>query len=239
MAPPSAPPPSSLGRLPGWAKAAVGAAVVALTLGSYWFVFYSASAAKIEGAKRQKKGLLDDLTQQEQAQQSYFADTDELGHREQRAKELNKVLPPDAQEDAFLSGVQAASNAAGINLKGYAPIDESVQSFYAKVPMRLEMTGKFHQIAKFAFELGKADRIINVENIEMTDPKLVGDDIILKARCLATAFHAVKPKEAPRGPGGAGAAGVPGAAGAPSTPAAGSPGAAAPAPTAPAPGGAK
>jgi type IV pilus assembly protein PilO len=96
--------------------------------------------------------------------------------------------------------VQQASNAAGIDLKGYAPLDEVTKDFYAKVPMKLEMTGKFHQIAKFAYELGKMDRIINVENIELTTPTVQGDEIVLKARCLATAFHAVAPKEAPRGP---------------------------------------
>jgi type IV pilus assembly protein PilO len=208
MAPPAATGQQlSLARLPAWGKFAVGAVGVALTLGVYWFVFYSDAAAKIEGAKRQKKTLLDDLATQTQAQQSYFSDLDELGRRETRAKELNKVLPPDAQEDAFLSGIQTASNAAGVDLKGYVPVEESVQSFYAKVPMKLEMTGKFHQIAKFAFELGKADRIINVENIELADPHLVGDDVVLKAKCLATAFHAIKPKETPRGPGAPGASG--------------------------------
>ena len=92
--------------------------------------------------------------------------------------------------------MQSASNAAGIDLKGYAPQEEVAQTFYAKVPMKLEMSGKFQQIAKFAFELGKVDRIINVENIELTEPKLVGDEVILHARCLATAFHALKPKPA-------------------------------------------
>jgi type IV pilus assembly protein PilO len=227
MAPPAATgQPLTLARLPAWGKFAVGAVGVAITLGIYWFVFYSDTAAKIEGTKRQKKALLDDLSTQTQAQQSYFSDVDELGRRETRAKELNKVLPPDAQEDAFLSGIQSASNAAGVDLKGYLPVEESAQSFYAKVPMKLEMTGKFHQIAKFAFELGKADRIINVENIELTDPHIVGDDVMLKAKCLATAFHAIKPKETPRGPGAPGAAptpAAPGSAAAPAPPAPGAP----------------
>ena len=48
--------------------------------------------------------------------------------------------------------------------------------------MRLEMSGRFHQIAKFAYELGKVDRIINVENIELTEPKVVGDEMILKGQ---------------------------------------------------------
>lgn len=204
MAPPVQ---SSLAKLPAWGKALVGVVAVFLTVVVYWFVFYSDVAAKIEGAQRQKKTLGDELTKQQQAQASYFADRDELALREERARELNQVLPPDAEEDAFLSSVQAASNAAGIDLQAYSPLDEVPQSFYAKVPMKLAMSGKFHQIAKFAYELGKMDRIINVENIELTGPKVVGDEVILHASCLATAFRATKPKETARGPAAAGAAG--------------------------------
>ena len=217
---------SALAKLPTWGKFAVGAGLAVLTAGIYWFVFYSDTSAKIEGADRQKKALRDDLAQQQQAEASYFADRDELALREQRARELNKVLPPDADTDAFLSSVQTASNSAGIDLKGYAPLDEVGQTFYSKVPMKLEMSGKFHQIAKFAYELGRSDRIINVENIELNDPKIVGDEVILKGKCLATAFHALKPKDAPRGPT------APGATPPPGTPPPGTP------PTAP-PGGAK
>jgi type IV pilus assembly protein PilO len=194
MAPPTAQ--FALSRAPRYVRAGAVVGAVVLTAGAYWFVFYSDAAAKIEGAERQQKALRDELVQAQQAEASYFADRDELALREQRARELNKLLPPEAQEDAFLSSVQQGANSAGIDLKAYAPQEESSQSFYAKVPMRLEMSGKFHQIAKFAYDLGKVDRIINVEDIELTDPKVVGDEIILRARCLATAFHSIKPKEA-------------------------------------------
>jgi type IV pilus assembly protein PilO len=191
---------SALAKLPTAAKAGIGAGVVAVVLFGYWFVFYSDVSSKIEGAQRQKKSLIDQLAQQEQAEATYFADRNELAVREQRARELNKVLPPDSQEDAFLSSVQQASNAAGVDLKAYSPNEEIAQTYYAKVPMRLEMSGRFQQITKFTYELGKVDRIINVEDIELSEPKVIGDEIILKARCLATAFHAIKPKESPRAP---------------------------------------
>jgi type IV pilus assembly protein PilO len=190
----------ALAKVPLAGKIGIGAGLVAAVFFGYWFVFYSDVASKIEGAQRQKKALRDDLMAQQQAQATYFADRGELALREQHARDLNKVLPPDAQEDAFLSSIQQASNAAGIDLKGYAPEEEVAQNFYSKVPMRIDLSGKFHQIAKFAFELGKVDRIINVENIVLRDPTLVGDEIVLKGRCLATAFHAIPPKEsAPAG----------------------------------------
>ncbi len=190
---------TQLAKLPPIAKVGIGAGLVLVLFFGYWFVFYSDVAAKIEGAKRQKKTLRDELGNQEQAQASYFADRGELALREQRARDLNKVLPPDAEEDAFLSSVQQASNAAGIDLKGYNPLEEQTQAFYAKVPMQIDMSGKFHQIAKFAYELGKVERIINVENIELTDARTNGDEIVLRARCLATAFHALAPKKDARG----------------------------------------
>jgi type IV pilus assembly protein PilO len=83
-------------------------------------------------------------------------------------------------------------------------MEEQSQNYYAKFPMKLEINGKFHQIAKFAYEAGKVERIINVENLEMSDPKLEGDEMKLRAKCLATTFHAVKAKppatQAPRPP---------------------------------------
>jgi type IV pilus assembly protein PilO len=63
------------------------------------------------------------------------------------------------------------------------------------------------------FEVGRLDRIINVENIELSDPKIEGDDVVLKVKCLATTFHSLKPKTA-----AAAKPGAPPAPGAPATP---------------------
>jgi len=199
MAPPQAQ--SALAKIPLAGKFGIGVGLSVVLLFGYWFVFYSDVASKIDGAERQKKELHNQFEEQRQAQATYFADRGELALREQHARDLNKVLPPDAQEDAFLSTIQTASNAAGIDLKAYAPVDEVPQNFYAKVPMQLDISGKFHQIAKFAYELGKVDRIINVENIVLTDPSASGDEIVLKGHLLATAFHALLPKGSPRGEG--------------------------------------
>jgi type IV pilus assembly protein PilO len=197
MAPPQ--PQFALNKIPLAGKLGIGVGLSLFLLFGYWFVFYSDVASKIEGALRQKAELKTQYVDQQQAQASYFADRGELALREQHARELNKVLPPDAQEDAFLSTIQTASNAAGIELKGYSPADEVTQTFYSKVPMQLELSGNFHQIAKFAYELGKVERIINVENIVLTDPSVSGDEIVLKGHCLATAFHALLPNGSPRG----------------------------------------
>lgn len=199
---------STLAKLTLPARIGLGAGMFVLFAFAYWFIFYSETASKIEAARRQSSQLKQDLAQQELAQASYFADKDELALRQQRAREFNKVLPADTQQAAFLSSIQQASNTSGVDLEAWTPQDEVPQSFYSRVPMQLAMTGKFDQIAKFTYEVSKLDRIINIENIELTQPHTQGDEIILQARCLATAFHVVAPKVPP-------AAGQPGQPGAP------------------------
>lgn len=203
MAPPAAPSPSLLAKLNTPAKIGIGAGFVVALGAGYWLMFYSDVANKIEQETRQKAALQSELSQQKQALATYFADRDELALRTQRQREFNKVLPADSQIAAYLSSLQQVSNASGVDLKSWQPLEEQSAQFYVKVPMKLEMRGKFHQIVKFAHEAGKQDRIINIENIKLTEPKVVGDEVFLTATCLATAFHAIvkaqpKPAGAPK-----------------------------------------
>jgi type IV pilus assembly protein PilO len=201
MAPPGAPAnQSALAKLPLLGKIGIGIFVVVAVGFAYWFIFYADVSKKIDAANAQSRQLKTDLAAQQQAQAMYFADRDELALRQQRARDFNKVLPADKQQPAFLSSVQAAAGTAGVSLTVYQPMDEQPQAFYVKDPMRLEVTGHFHQITKFMYEVGRLDRIINMENIELIDPKTQGDEVLLKGKCLATAFHTLKPKE-PAAPG--------------------------------------
>lgn len=186
----------SLNKLPLPGKIAVGAVLCTLLGVAYYVILHTEVSARIDRAKFQTGELQAEVTRQKAAQASFLADRDELTMREQKQRELNKVLPADTEAAAFLSALQTVSNVSGIDLKAWQPLEEQPQTYYAKVPMRLEITGRFHQIAKFVFEVGKQDRIINIENLEIGEAKPEGEDIVLKARCLATTFHLLK-KAAP------------------------------------------
>ena len=56
--------------------------------------------------------------------------------------------------------------------------------------MKVSLTGRYHQIAKFFNGVGQLDRVINMENISLTDPKPDGTDVVVKVEALATAFRA-------------------------------------------------
>ena len=182
----------SLNRLPIVGKVGVGAVLCVLLGAAYYVLLHTDVAVNIDRERAKTAELETELSKVKQSQASYFADRDELAMRQQKQRELNKVLPTDTEAAAFLSALQSVSNISGIDLKAWSPQEEVPQTFYAKVPMKLSITGRFHQIAKFVYEVGKQDRIINMENLELGEPKVEGEDVVLKATCLATTFHLLK-----------------------------------------------
>src|SRR5215831_9182224 len=191
-------------RNPTFTKIGVGGALAGLVAVVYFVIFYGEVADAIDRQKRQEQVLTNDLTQARQGEFAYHKDLAELAERQQRQREFNKILPETTEYPAFLSAVQGVANISGVSLQGWSPMEEVAQKFFARVPMRLSLTGKFHQIAKFFYGIGQLDRIINVENISLTDPKTVGEEVQLKVDCLATAFHTL-PTDAKGAPGAPGA----------------------------------
>jgi type IV pilus assembly protein PilO len=179
----------NLGRYPLLTKIAVGFIMAGLTAVAYFLLFYSDVSDAIARQKKQELTLKTDLATAQQSEFEYHKDLAELAEKQQKQRELNKILPETTEYPAFLSAVQGVANVSGVSLQGWSPMDEVTQKFFARVPMRLTLQGKFHQVAKFFYGVGQLDRIINIENISLVNPKVTGSDITIKVDCLATAFH--------------------------------------------------
>jgi type IV pilus assembly protein PilO len=179
------------------AKFLIGFVLVALIAGGYYVVFYGELATKIDNARAQEQQLQRDLADARQNEQLYQKDLAELTDRQQRQNQLAKVLPSSTEYPAFLSSVQTVANVSGIALTSWAPEPESAEQFYARVPMNVSLEGRFHQIAKFFYGVGQLDRIINMENISITTPRLVDKAVNVKVTALATAFRALNANDRP------------------------------------------
>ncbi len=180
-----------LNKLPLIARIGVGAGLVLLLGVAYFVVFYGDIESSIKAAQGQEQALRNDLGDAHKNEFAYQKDLAELTDRQQRQRELNKVLPVDTEYPAFLSAVQSVANVSGIGLTAWAPQPEVAEQFYSRVPMKVTLVGRYHQVAKFFYGVGQLDRIINMENISLTDPKIQGDDVVVKTEALATAFRAL------------------------------------------------
>src|SRR5690349_2547620 len=131
---------SALARLTLPAKIAIGAVLMVLSGVVYFVVFYGDLATTIKAEEGRQRQLAAELGEAKKAQHAYQLDLAELTERQQRQRELNKILPATTEYPAFLSAIQSVANAAGVNLSAWTPQDEAPDVFYARVPMRLELS---------------------------------------------------------------------------------------------------
>ena len=191
-----------MARYPRLAKVGVGVLLTALVLVAYFVLFYDEISESIAKQKREEQTFRAELSRVKQAEFEYHKDLAELTERQQRQRDLNKILPETTEYPAFLSALQGVANISGVALQAWTPQEEVLQKFFARVPMHLSLQGKFHHVAKFFYGVGQLDRIINVENISLSEPKSQNDEVLLKVDCLATAFHTLAtPVAKPAAPG--------------------------------------
>jgi type IV pilus assembly protein PilO len=189
---------SSLAKLPTAAKVAVGGGLLLLIGVAYFVVFYTDLQSSIKAAENQEQKLRSELSEARKSEFAYQRDLAEVTDRQQRQREYNKILPATTEAPAFLSSIQNVANIAGVGLTAWNPLPEVTEQFYARIPMKLELSGRYHQIAKFFHGVGQLDRIINVENISIREPKKSGEDIVVKVDALATAFRTLPEGATPK-----------------------------------------
>lgn len=86
---------------------------------------------------------------------------------------------------------------------------------FVKVPVDIEVTGTYYQLKRFFSSLRpklteqvagapkapeEKDRIVTIESLTLTDPKVKNNEIVLTARFVASTFRADKPAAAPGAP---------------------------------------
>lgn len=186
---------SVLERLPPAGKVGVGLLFAVLIGLLYFVVFYSDVDNDLTQQRASEGKLKAQLTEAQTSRDEYQKDADEKARREQQAREYKKILPDEAETPTFLSTLQDVATISGVNLSSWSPIEEAPQEFYSKVPMKLTLNGKFHQVVKFFFSVGQQDRIINIEDIKIkkSGSKTAPDDVDVE--CLATAFRAIRAGE--------------------------------------------
>jgi type IV pilus assembly protein PilO len=182
----------SMGKLPLVARLGVALGLLGLTGVAYYVVFYGTLAGEIQAAKAREQQLGQELALARKAEFAYQKDLAELTERQQRQRELNKVLPMASEYPAFLSAIQNVANVSGVQLAAWSPNAEVSEQYYARVPMKLTLVGRYHQVAKFFYGVSQLDRIINLENVMLTKPEVRGEDVLVQAETLATAFRGLQ-----------------------------------------------
>ncbi len=182
-------PQANFATLPVGAKIFVAFFILALISAGYYFGVHMTMEEDIQNARRRHEVLQNDLTQAHERQQEYLKLREELAGRDALDKQNMRILPETAEIPAFLDDLNRLAELSGLRVGNVQPRPEAGEQFFVRVPVSLAVSGKYHQLAKFFYNISRLERAINMENISLTTPTKEGEDINLSVSVLATTFR--------------------------------------------------
>lgn len=205
MAPPAgAAKDSGFAKLPVAAKLGILVMLLLLISAIYYFALHMTLTDDIASAQQRYNTLEDDLVAAQLRQQEYLECTQLLAQREAIDRQNKRILPEKAEIAAFLQDLNRLSELSGLQMTLVEPRPEEAQEYYVRIPVNLKLAGRYHQLAKFFYNVSRLERAINMENVHLTEPVVVGDEVRLSVDVLATTFR--RPGEGDVAPDPAGGA---------------------------------
>jgi len=153
-------------KTPGKIAVTIGAIGVLGLL--FYQVLYSDLSEDITRAEAQRADLETERAQYDKRKREYLAYRGELRLPQEEQRELLRALPKKAEIPSFISNVQEQAELSGLEVLHIDIDPESPQDLYVKIPVKMEIRGTYHQIAKFFKNTSELRRIVNVENLSLT-----------------------------------------------------------------------
>ncbi|MGW8222754.1 MAG: type 4a pilus biogenesis protein PilO [Syntrophobacteria bacterium] len=190
-----------LSKLSRTQKLLIAVAILGVLWGCFvWFLYMpqTEQITKLKGdldAAKTKLARLKNVEKNLRAFKKKYRDT------ELQFKQALKLLPDKEEIPALLSSISNLGAQSGLEFLLFQPQKEVNRNFYAEIPLKIEVTGPYHNVATFFDKVSRLSRIVNIGDVKMTEAtaaKTKSDTVILKTGCTATTYKFIEVKEQPQ-----------------------------------------
>ena len=173
----------------------LAALVVVLTLLNF-LLLVRPELATLETQAAQQRALDSQLQEKSEIAQNLNERRREMDVLQQKLDEALAELPESADLDELLGQLNEIGRKSGLEISAVEPAPEQPAQIYVKIPIKMALTGNYHEIAMFLQSLANLRRIVNVNNIQLGAPTLRSEKVVLSSSFIATTFRFLDPKAA-------------------------------------------
>ena len=187
-----------IAKAPAGAKyGGLAAAIIALTAANF-FLLVEPTEAKIKQQVEQRRKLDIDLAEKSEIAQNLNERRREMDVLEQKLAEALTELPENKDIEELLAQLNDIGKKSGLEIARVEPGPETVGGgdFFARIPIKMVVSGNYHEIAMFLQQVSTMRRIVNVNNIRLDGAKVKNEKVVLNTSFLATTFRFVNTKPA-------------------------------------------
>jgi type IV pilus assembly protein PilO len=92
---------------------------------------------------------------------------EQLAEMEASFGALLRQLPETTEVESLLIDVSQTGLASGLEVKKFKPSAEEKKGFYAELPIALEVSGSYHQLATFISGIASLPRIVTISEMKL------------------------------------------------------------------------
>lgn len=175
----------------------LAALVVLMTAANFFFVIQPLEEQMEQQVAEQRRLDLE-LAEKSEIAQNLNERRREMDVLEQKLAEALTELPENKDVEELLAQLNDIGKKSGLEIARVEPGPETVGGgdFFARIPIKMVVSGNYHEIAMFLQQVSTMRRIVNVNNIKLDGAKVKNEKVVLNSSFLATTFRFVNTKSA-------------------------------------------
>jgi type IV pilus assembly protein PilO len=120
---------------------------------------------------------------------------EKLNELNESLSKAKRELPNNSEIPNLLKAISTTAKKSGLEVRRFQPLPEVKKEYVAEVPVALEVTGSYHEVAMFFDQLSRMSRIVYVQDVAMSDPDERGDKVYLTVTGKAVTFRFLSDEE--------------------------------------------
>jgi type IV pilus assembly protein PilO len=132
---------------------------------------WSDQLTALDNGKKEEEKQKDDFVKKKTQSVNLDAHKQQLREIDQVFGTLLKQLPNKSEMDALIIDINQAGLGRGLQFELFKPAQfESMQDFYAELPIQIRVVGSYHDIGAFASDVSRLSRIVTLNNMNILIP---------------------------------------------------------------------
>ncbi len=160
---------NDIGRWPLLFRAILIGLIFAVVAGglSYYTVVRE-KFPRLEQAVAEEASLMDTFKRKQRKAANYDDYRNQLDEINRSFGAMLRQLPGETEIPSLLQDISQTGLASGLEESLFQPIPESAREFYAEKPIKIRLSGSYHQMGDFVSGIAALPRIVTLHNISIS-----------------------------------------------------------------------
>jgi type IV pilus assembly protein PilO len=135
--------------------------------GGTWYFVVQTDMPLYERAQREEETLRATFEQRQRRAANFDAYREQLDEIERSFGAMLRQLPGRTEVPSLLVDISQTGLAAGLEENLFQPMGEIQRDFYAELPIRIRLTGSYHEFGNFVSGIAALPRIVTLHDISI------------------------------------------------------------------------